>query len=183
MSQDQTTSRRAVDPAALVTAGATTLAWYAVPDVVGPRWARALAKTAVSAAGAVLTVRATAEGREAQEAVRSARAAVRVAADTSDGATADGPGTADATDDDAPSSARPAVLVLAGVGAVAVSTALAVAGEKWVHRRGERLRARGVRFPHTRVGLAMAVVAVALTAVEPYLRRTDEGETADGPAA
>lgn len=179
MSQDSTTTRRSVDPATLATAGATTLAWYAVPDVVGPRWGRALAKTAVGVAGAVLTLRTTAEGREAREALRSARDAVRAAADTPGGTTTDEPGPTDATGDGAPSKVPPAVLVLAGVGSVAVSTALAVAGEKWVYRRGERLRARGARLPHTRVGLAMAAVAVALTAVEPFLRTDDDGETAD----
>lgn len=179
MSQDRTTTRRPADPATLVTAGATTLAWYAVPDVVGPRWGRVLAKAVVGVAGAVLTLRTTGEGREAWEALRSARDAGRAAADTSDGATTDAPDPADSTGDEAPSKVPPAVLVLAGVGSVAVSTGLAVAGEKWVYRRGERLRARGLRLPHTRVALAMAAVAVALTAVEPYLRPADEDETAD----
>jgi hypothetical protein len=186
MTQDVPTTRRAVDPASLVTAAATTLAWYAVPDVVGPRWARALAKTAISAAGAVLTVRVTAEGREAREAVRSVRDAVRAAGEEAaaggDARTADGT-TVGATDaaaggDGGPSRVPPAVLALAGAGAVAGSAALVVAGEKWVYRRGERLRTRGLRLPHTRVGLVMAAVAVALTVAEPYLRPDDATDPA-----
>jgi hypothetical protein len=190
MTQDVPTIRRAVDPASLVTAAATTLAWYAVPDAVGPRWARALAKTAISAAGAVLTVRVTAEGRKAREAVRSVRDAVRAAggdASAGDDATAtdrttdettSGATDAAAGGDEGPSRVPPAVLALAGAGAVAGSAALVVAGEKWVYHRGERLRARGLRLPHTRVGLVMAVVAVTLTVAEPYLRPDDATDPA-----
>lgn len=49
-----------------------------------------------------------------------------------------------------------------------------VAGEKWVYRRGERLRDRGVRLPHTRVGLAVGALAVALAAAEPLLWNAEE---------
>ncbi len=191
MTCDVPVGRRAIDPAAVAIAAGTTLGWYAVPDVVRPRWGRALAKTAVTLAGAVLTVRATAEGREAREAVRSVREALR-AGETSGDATADDTGTTgttgttadepDATGaaaDGSPPGVPPVLLALGGAGAVAVSVALALAGERWVYRRGERLRARGLRLPHTRVGIAMAVVAVALTAAEPYLRRGDGDETTD----
>lgn len=179
MSQDATTARRAVDPTALAIAGATTLGWYAVPDVVRPRWARALTKTVVAVAGAVLTFKATAEGREAQDAVRSVRDAVRDADGTpADGTPADGTPADEPAAHDGPATLPPAVLALAGVGAVAASAALTVAGERWVYRRGESLRRRGARLPHTRVGLVMAALAVALTAVEPLLRPDDEGEDA-----
>jgi hypothetical protein len=183
MTQDASTTRRAVDPTTVAIAGATTLAWYAVPDVVRPRWARALLKTAIGAAGAVLTVTSTADGREAREAVRSLRDGAALVDETSatpgdDAALPGAPRPRGAEREDnayAPDVARspfpvpPAVIAVGAVGGVVASVALAVAGEKWAYRRGEALRARGVRAPHTRVGLAMGGVAVALAVAEPFL--------------
>ncbi|MGO1295174.1 MAG: hypothetical protein ACTMIE_13795, partial [Cellulosimicrobium funkei] len=57
---------------------------------------------------------------------------------------------------------------------LALATTLVVAGEKWVYRRGERLRDRGVRLPHTRVGLVVGALAVALAAAEPLLWNAEE---------
>ncbi|WP_435738322.1 hypothetical protein V5D56_06960 [Cellulosimicrobium sp. PMB13] len=178
MTHDEPTTRRAVDPTTVAIAGSTTLAWYAVPDVVRPRWARALLKTAVGTAGAVLTVTSTADGREARQAVRSLRDAASGLGKTSAAADDDAarPGAAEREDNAyRPDDTRPpfpvpsAVLALGAVGGVAASVALVVAGEKWVYRRGEGLRARGLRWPHTRVGIVMGGVAVALAVAEPFL--------------
>ncbi|MFE6234506.1 hypothetical protein [Cellulosimicrobium sp. NPDC057862] len=192
MTTEHEPTRRSADPRTVAIAGLMTVAWYAVPDVVRPRWARALAKAAVVTTGAVLTVTSTAEGREAREGVRSLRDAVRAAGvDAEDLGAAPGGGTsavpeagpADdavredntyAPDHDEPTSVPPAVVGAAVAGGVVLATALAVAGEKWAYRRGERLRARGVRLPHTRVGLALGALAVALAAAEPLLWNPEE---------
>ncbi|MGN6240875.1 MAG: hypothetical protein ACTHNI_14195 [Cellulosimicrobium cellulans] len=185
-------TRRSADPRTVAIAGLTTVAWYAVPDVVRPRWARALAKAVVATTGAVLTVTSTAEGREAREGVRSLRDAARAAGTDADGLDVV-PSTRTSTlpeaepADDAvredntyapdrvePTQVPPGVVGAAAVGGVVLATALAVAGEKWAYRQGERLRARGVRLPHARVGLALGALAVALAAAEPYLWNAED---------
>ncbi|MFC7879157.1 hypothetical protein [Isoptericola sp. NPDC057391] len=70
-------ARRRADARSVAITGLTTLAWYAVPDVVGPRWARALAKTGVLAGGLGLGLALTAEGRSAVDGVREARGELR----------------------------------------------------------------------------------------------------------
>ncbi|KLN35904.1 hypothetical protein FB00_02585 [Cellulosimicrobium funkei] len=183
-------TRRSADPRTVAIAGLMTVAWYAVPDVVRPRWARALAKTAVGTAGIVLTLTSTAEGIEAREGVRALRDAARDAgaAGTDPDASPDRP--ADRPAGGAPDAARedntyvpdhdeatpvpPAVVVGGAAAGVALATTLVVAGEKWVYRRGERLRARGVRLPHTRVGLVLGALAVALAAAEPLLWNAED---------
>ncbi|MCB7135169.1 hypothetical protein [Cellulosimicrobium marinum] len=187
MTADTPTARRTPDPTAVAVAGAMTLAWYAVPDVARRRGVRALLKSVVGVAGAVATVTATRDGRDLQDAVRTLRDTARAAADgtlptdgeASDGTPDDGPREDNAyvpAVDDAPFPVPPAVLAAASVGAVALSAALVVAGEKWAYRRGERLRERGVRLPHTRVGVAMAGVAVALAVAEPFLWKGEDTE-------
>lgn len=175
-------TRRVADPRTVAIAGLSTVAWYAVPDVVRPRWARALAKTAVATAAVVLTFTSTTEGTEAREGLRSLRDAAREAdadgADATPGTTtADGAPREDNTwataDDD--TTPVPAGVAVAGTAAgLALATTLVVVGEKWVYRRGERLRDRGVRLPHTRVGLAVGALAVALAAAEPLLWNAGE---------
>ncbi|KON74885.1 hypothetical protein ACFCZ3_11405 [Cellulosimicrobium cellulans] len=183
-------TRRSADPRTVAIAGLMTVAWYAVPDVVRPRWARALAKTAVGTAGVVLTLTSTAEGIEAREGVRALRDAARDAGATGAEPDASPDRPEDRPADGAPDAARedntyvpdrdeatpvpPAVVVGGSVAGVALATTLVVAGEKWVYRRGERLRARGVRLPHTRVGLVVGALAVALAAAEPLLWNAEE---------
>jgi len=177
-------TRRPVDPRAVAIAGLSTVAWYAVPDVVRPRWARGLAKATVGTACLALTLMSTRDGQDAREGVRSARDAVRAAAEgaaggvaTEGGAGAEAPGgvgedntyAPDRPDEPLPG---PRGLLAAGaLGGTALAVTLVVAGEKWLYRRGERLRARGARLPHTRVGLAMGAVAVPLAAVEAFLAK------------
>ncbi|MBD5785199.1 hypothetical protein IF650_03300 [Cellulosimicrobium terreum] len=183
MTHDEPTTRPAVQPVTVTIAAATTLAWYAVPDVVRPRWARAVLKAAIGVAGAVLTVGVTPEGRQAREGVRLLRETARSVGEPSGATEADG-----AEEDNTfvpdpvegpPLPVPPLVLAAGAVASVAASVALIVAGEKWVYRRGESLRSRGARLPHTRVGLAMAGVAVMLTAAEPFLWR-DADDTSEG---
>ncbi|WP_265520242.1 hypothetical protein [Oerskovia flava] len=159
-----------VDPRAIAITGLTTLAWYAVPDVVRHRGARALLKTGVLVAGGVLSTTSTIEGRRAREAFGSLRETLP-ADPTADPAVSvperEEPD-ADTTGRGRETGPSPVAIGAATLGVVAGSVALAVAGEKWLYRRGERLRARGTRLPHTRVALASAVVAGALAALEPF---------------
>jgi hypothetical protein len=162
------------DVRAAVVTGVTTVLWYAVPDVVGPRWARALAKLAVLGGGLGVGLATTAEGR----AVRAGLSAVAAPAKEADDANGSGD-VDDAEDengavDDADAGGDVGALevdpllagatVAVGLGA---TVALAVAGEKWAYRLGERWRARGRPWPHTRVGLVAGVLAAGLTLLEP----------------
>lgn len=197
---------RRVDARSVAITGLTTLAWYAVPDVVGPRWARALVKTGVLAGGLGLGLAATAEGRSAVDGIREARDEVRELRDLADrinalpadedraGEPDDEPGGVDREADEAEragDTTEPEDNVLLGdpgladgadplpdpvvagsvtAGAVAFGIVVAVAGEKWAYRRGERWRAQGRRLPHTRVGLILGVLAAAATALDPSAR-------------
>jgi len=179
---------RRVDARSVAITGLTTLAWYAVPDVVGPRWARALTKVAVLGGGVALVAVATQEGRSALDGVREVRdelrdlgAAAAGAVDgdgRTDGAVgADGADVAGGRDDNvllgeggldgADPLPDPVVVGVAAGAAAVVAVVVAVAGEKWAYRRGERWRARGLRLPHTRVGLLLGAAAAAATALDP----------------
>ncbi|MBF0688044.1 MAG: hypothetical protein IR158_09805 [Cellulomonas sp.] len=159
--------------------GLTTAAYYAVPDVTPSRAARGWLKAACLVAGAALT----AAEPESRDGLRKLRSTWRegVAKDdalgTDDAAVTDGaaatddaPGTravdgsAAVTDEHASASRKTAVAVV-GVALLAASTALTVAGEKWLFRRGEARAAAGVRFAHTRTGLALGALSVALSLV------------------
>ena len=135
--------------------GLATAAWYTVPDLVERRGTRALLKAASGVAGLAVLLR-TEEGRQAVEGVRKVRDTVRgVALDAPD----------DALPDLTPVEIAPAgkaALVAAAVVLVGTTTALAVAGEKAAYRWGERMRARGVRAPHLRVGLVLGVASAVL---------------------
>ncbi len=175
-------TRRVADPRTVAIAGLSTVAWYAVPDVVRPRWARALAKTAVATAAVVLTFTSTTEGD------RGARGPALPARRRPRGGR--GRGRRDARDRDG--RRRPAGGQHLGDGRRRHHAGAGRRrrrghggrararddprgrGEKWVYRRGERLRDRGVRLPHTRVGLAVGALAVALAAAEPLLWNAGE---------
>ncbi len=83
-------ARRRVDATSVAITGLTTLAWYAVPDVVGPRWARAVAKAGVLAGGLGLGIALTAEGRSAVDGMREVRDEVRDLRHAADEAPEDG---------------------------------------------------------------------------------------------
>ncbi|GAA1718768.1 hypothetical protein GCM10009809_13290 [Isoptericola hypogeus] len=169
-------SKAGPDPRSVAVTGLATLAWYAVPDVVGPRWGRAVAKAAVLSTAVGLVLAATDEGREAREGVRATRDELRRIADDASEAPAAARGADENTlgrdvEPDGPAGAvRPAVVGGAVLGAVAAVGTLAVVGERWAYRLGERWRGRGVRCPHTRVGLILGTVAAGLTCLEPGLR-------------
>lgn len=177
-------ARRRVDARSVAITGLTTLAWYAVPDVVGPRWARALAKAGVLAGGVGLGMALTAEGRSAVDGMREVRDELRDLRDADESAAQDGedvaPGAergdrddnvlaADVALDDADRLPGPAVAGTVAAGALTLAVTIAVAGEKWAYRRGERWRAQGRRLPHTRVGLILGALAAVATALDPSI--------------
>jgi hypothetical protein len=115
----------------------TVLTWYALPDAVRSRRARAVVKTAllgVSAAGAAMIPQVFPEVQQLR----------RV------------PGI------ELP---KPALAAVA-VGATALAIAGSIWGEKWVYARGERRRAAGVRCAHTPVAVAMALATGAVALVD-----------------
>ncbi|MCM3659901.1 hypothetical protein M3148_02655 [Georgenia satyanarayanai] len=144
--------------------GVLTGGWYALPDVVASRRARGSLKVAVIVGGA------------AWAAARAVRAAQAADGDTADAA-AEGGGDAPAAESvpttlvarmatepaidaqalalggNPPNGVRP-VRIAAGVALVVLSVVGTVAGERAIYRWGERLTARGVRYAHTRIGLA-----------------------------
>ena len=65
---------------------------------------------------------------------------------------------------------RPAALIAAALalvlaGAALGSAMITVGVERWLFRRGECRRAQGVRFAHTRQGLALGALEAGLTAL------------------
>lgn len=148
--------------------GVVTGAWYALPDVVASRRARAVLKVAVVVASMA----------------RTARPANPADADTRDGsatANAPEPGTdlstlvarmrtepvidAQSLGLGASGPARsPRKAKMIAVSLVALTAVGTVAGERAIYRWGERLTARGVRFAHTRIGL----VAGGVTGVSSW---------------
>ncbi|SKC75584.1 hypothetical protein [Krasilnikoviella flava] len=176
-----------VDVRSVAITGLTTMAWYAVPDAVGPRWARALVKAGVLAGGLGLGLAVTTEGRSALDGMREMRGGLRDLRDTgADDAAADDAVDRGERDDnalaadldlaDADTLPHPVVAGAAAAGVLAVVVTVAVAGERWAYRRGERWRARGLRLPHTRVGLILGTLAAAATALDPSAARPDGPE-------
>lgn len=143
--------------------GVLTGSWYALPDVVASRRARGSLKVAVIVGGAAWAARA----------VRAAQAADGDTADAGAERGGNAPaaeavpttlvarmGTEPAIDAQAlglggnpPNGVRP-VRMAASVALVVLSVVGTVVGERAIYRWGERLTARGVRYAHTRIGLA-----------------------------
>ncbi|SFK47771.1 hypothetical protein SAMN05216467_3513 [Cellulomonas sp. KH9] len=176
-------------------AGLTTAAYYAVPDVVSSRAARFWLKTALLGLGMTTmegmpTTRADWEAkrtswREALAGVSSRDgagdahprsdadpdAAVSDPSDAGTTATDVLPGDGDDVTGRPSASQRAAALGVVAV-LVAAGTVGPVAFERWVYRRGEARAAAGVRFPHTRTGVVMGVLAAAGAFIpEPSERR------------
>ncbi|MFF3064089.1 hypothetical protein ACFVQ3_05990 [Oerskovia sp. NPDC057915] len=173
--QTETTRPWTFDTRAGAAYGLMTAAWYTVPDLVERRGTRALLKTACGVVGAAVLLQ-TSEGRQAIDGVRKVRGALRGTEGT------DLPGTSapwEQTPDDVPDNTlhdlTPVEIAPGGKVAIAVgaavllgaTTAFAVVGEKGAYRWGERMRARGVRAPHLRVGLVLGAAAAALGGLLP----------------
>lgn len=126
-----------------------TVAWYALPDFVRSRPMRGLIKAGLLGAIGWSIVSLLPDGAELppydDEADCSKESPV-AGEDTLEGVT----------------EAEPRELaILAGV--ALGSAALTVAVERWLFRRGERRRAAGIRFAHTRQGLALGVLEAGAT--------------------
>jgi hypothetical protein len=136
--------------AALTFAGTT--AYYASPDVVRSRRARAWLKGGLMTGLALVSL---AEWRTAQQRAAQERRPV-----------ADEP-TEETTEEEAGSLSTRQQVALGGVGAAALagSVVAVVAAERWVFARGERRRAAGKRLAHTAPALAMGALSAALTLV------------------
>ncbi|MBD7981777.1 hypothetical protein [Oerskovia merdavium] len=183
VNQTETTHPWTFDARSAAVYGLVTAAWYTVPDLVERRSTRALLKTVCGVSGIALLLR-TGDGREALEGVRRLRDAMRepghddaLAGTSASVAGATAPCEADSGDvpDNTLHGLTPVEITPAGKAAVAtgavvvlgVTTALAVVGEKVAYRWGERLRARGVRAPHARVGLVLGAAAAVLGGLAP----------------
>lgn len=174
--QTETTRPWTFDARAGAVYGLMTAAWYAVPDLVERRGTRALLKTACGVAGAAVLLR-TGEGRQAIDGVRKVRDAMRETSSTDVADRTAGPW--ERASDDGPDNPlhgltpvaiAPGGKVAIAVGAAVVlgaTTAFAVVGEKGAYRWGERMRARGVRAPHLRVGLVLGAAAAVLGGLLP----------------
>ena len=133
-----------------VGAGAT-LAWYALPDYVRSRPLRALVKTGLLGAIGWSIVTMLPEDGELppyDDETDCSKGSPVAGEDPLTGVT----------------EAEPRELaVLAG--AALGSAMITVGVERWLFRRGERRRAQGARFAHTRQGLALGALEAGLTAL------------------
>ncbi|MFS0702055.1 hypothetical protein AB6N24_18960 [Cellulomonas sp. 179-A 4D5 NHS] len=195
-----TTTRTAPRVLTALASGLTTTAWYATPDVLTSRTARAWVKAGLVAASVAVELpqlraelasrRAAAaaapDGRASTE--RSASADGSVNADGTVGADGAGgaPGTLGAEralggDDVDPSRSRASRVravalgvLVAGVGVG--SLAGTVAAERWLFQRGEARAAAGVRFAHTRAAVVLGALTVALSLIPSPADDEDAGD-------
>lgn len=138
-------------PAAV--AGAVVGAWYALPDYVDSRRARALAKAALFTGGGALYVLAS---RTADDAPRNPTPATENQPTTEDAG-------AEAEHSAGWQRLAPRVQLAVVAGAFAAFTVVSIAGERLVYCTGERLANRGVRRPHTLIGLALGALTALTT--------------------
>jgi hypothetical protein len=176
---------------AAVTAAATT-AYYATPDLIRSRTRRGWTKTALAVlittlgvpdarrAWAEAAARADVGPADLEAAVlRAASLETRGAPDArQEGGELDVLAPDAAPDDPAApraSARQRGAAALAGTAALAGSVALTVAAERAVFRRGERRRAAGVPWAHTRAAVLWGLAAGALA----LLPDADERRAAD----
>lgn len=117
--------------------GLTVLAWYALPDVVRSRGVRGVVKTGL--------LGVTAAGAAMVPEIY--------------------PGAAASPPEPRVEISRPALIAVAA-GATVAATAATVWAEKAIFARGERRRARGVRWAHTPFALVLALGTAALAGVD-----------------
>lgn len=148
-------------------AGAVTAVWYALPDVVRSRAARGWIKTVLTVGTAAWVL--AFDALESDPATAPAKGAKRAKVATkAKGAKAKG-AKAKCARKNARAAAEEYPVAL-GVGAVAflgVTTALTVALERWLFARGERRRLGGVRWAHTRQGVALGVLGAVAALCDP----------------
>ena len=129
-----------------------TVAWYALPDYVRSRTLRGLVKAGLLGVLGWSMVAQLPEGAELapydDEDVDCSKSSPVAGEDPLDGVTE-----ADPTE----------LAVLAG--AALGSAMITVGVERWLFRRGERRRAQGARFAHTRQGLVLGALEAAVTVV------------------
>ena len=129
-----------------------TVAWYALPDYVRSRPLRGLVKAGLLGVLGWSMVAQLPEGVELppydDEDTDCSKSSPVAGEDPLEGVTEADP-------------AELAVLAGAALG----SAMMTVGVERWLFRRGERLRAQGSRFAHTRQGLALGGLEAALTAL------------------
>ena len=126
-----------------------TVAWYALPDYVRSRPLRGLVKAGLLGVLGWSMVAQLPEGAELppydDEDTDCSKSSPVAGEDPLDGVT----------------EAELAVLAGAALG----SAMITVGVERWLFRRGERRRAQGARFAHTRQGLALGALEAGLTAL------------------
>ena len=129
-----------------------TVAWYALPDYVRSRPLRGLVKAGLLGVLGWSMVAQLPEGAELppydDEDTDCSKASPVAGEDPLEGVTEADP-------------AELAVLAGAALG----SAMITVGVERWLFRRGERRRAQGARFAHTRQGLALGALEAGLTAL------------------
>ena len=129
-----------------------TVAWYALPDYVRSRPLRGLVKAGLLGVLGWSMVAQLPEGAELapydDEDVDCSKSSPVAGEDPLEGVTEADP-------------AELAVLAGAALG----SAMITVGVERWLFRRGERRRAQGARFAHTRQGLVLGGLEAAVTVV------------------
>lgn len=131
------------NPAQVAVMGLTTVAWYALPDVVRSRPARVALKGALLGLGGAAWVVARAEKPTPTGPV--------------------GPDTFDEVFEAIRT--EPLKSLTLGATIIGLTTALTIAGEKAIFRFGERRRAKGVRGAHTVPAFVLGALGAASAAL------------------
>lgn len=162
-----------------VVAGVATTAYYASPDLIRSRARRGWAKAGLAAVITATSVPEMLRSRAQQQAAQAHAAREAAAARAADGVhVTDGTDADDVTEpvdwrqlwSTMPTRGRVSVGA-AAAGFLGVSAAVVVGAERWVFRRGERRRAEGVRWAHTRPAVVWGVVSTVFALVPMDERR------------
>lgn len=161
-------------PFAIAETGAV-FGWYAMPDVIRSRPARTAAK--VGLLGGILA----AEAWRNRETLTYLREVWVGSLDESPSCEGCEEPTIPAPEDEAtaPPSPNPALLLGAGLATVGATIAVAVAAERWLFRRGERGRARGITGAHTRQAAWLAALTGAVIIADEMLLSCQEQDECD----
>lgn len=131
---------------------ANTFVYYALPDVIRTPALRRLARLAT--VGAMTAVEVTSASPELAKLRDSL---------------ADGSASSAATGQTTDTLSAPKIAIAAGLGVVALFVGVSVAAEKAIFRRGERKRAGGDHFAHTKQALVIsALIGTVTAAIDKY---------------